>query len=96
MNCAHASIIKDENSRSYFSSQIYACCKICESPTFATCENNANPDWQCGSEAYGCVFGCRDEDSVLEVVVGASKNGLRRKREVIVSKWGFLIGSIGK
>ena len=44
-----------------------------------------SPNWMCGSKAYDCVFGCRDEDSVLEAVIEASSLNLDRKREVEVT-----------
>ena len=69
-----------------FSYQIYQCCTQCEFPSFSLCALADYPDWLCGSEAYDCVFGCRDEDSVLEAVVEASTLGMSRKRELNVTE----------
>ena len=84
-SCLHAALIKDENNDSMFSIQIYECCGKCEFPAFSLCGLAGYPDWLCGSEAYDCVFGCRDEDSVLEAVVEASDLGLNRKRELNIT-----------
>ena len=73
-------MIKDENDQFVFSNQIFECCNKCEWPDFSLCSVADNPYWQCGSEAYECVFGCRDEDSVLEAVVSVSSMGLIRKK----------------
>ena len=84
-NCLHAAVIKDENNASLFSIQIYECCGKCKFPSFSLCALADYPDWLCGSEACDCVFGCRDEDSVLEAVVEASGLGLSRKRELNIT-----------
>ena len=68
-----------------YSYLIYECCAKCEFPDFSLCALAGYPDWQCGSEAYDCVFSCRDEDSVLEAVVEASGLGLNRKRELNIT-----------
>ncbi|CAB4037188.1 Hypothetical predicted protein [Paramuricea clavata] len=84
-SCLHAAVIKDENDDSLFSYQIYQCCAKCEFPNFSLCTLADYPNWQCGSEAYDCVFGCRDEDSVLEAVISASSLGMSRKRELNIT-----------
>lgn len=79
LNCLHASIIKDENDEAYFSYTIYACCIACEFPNYHQCVLEGKPDWLCASEAYDCVFSCRDEASVLEAVHKAG-DGDRKRR----------------
>ncbi|XP_028394104.1 uncharacterized protein LOC114518326 [Dendronephthya gigantea] len=85
LSCIHASIIKDEDDVSQFSYQIYQCCGECQFPTFSLCTLGGYSNWLCGSEAYDCVFSCRDEDSVLEAVVSAGAMGWSRKREVNIT-----------
>jgi hypothetical protein len=69
-----------------FSYQIYTCCSKCQFPDFSLCELADYPGWLCGSEAYDCVFSCRDEDSVLEAVVEAGSLGItRRKRDLNIT-----------
>lgn len=85
LSCLHASIIKDDNNASQFSYQIYECCNKCEFPTFSLCTLGGYANWQCGSEAYDCVYSCRDEDTVLEAVVTASAMGWSRKRELNIT-----------
>lgn len=84
-SCLHAAIIKDENDDSMFSYNIYQCCNKCEFPDFSLCALADYPNWLCGSEAYDCVFSCRDEDSVLEAVVSAGSLGVTRKRELNIT-----------
>ena len=84
-SCLHASIIKDENDDSMFSYNIYQCCGSCEFPAFSLCALADYPNWLCGSEAYDCVFSCRDEDSVLEAVISAGSLGTTRKRELNIT-----------
>ncbi|XP_028394224.1 uncharacterized protein LOC114518432 [Dendronephthya gigantea] len=80
LSCLHASIIKDENGESFFSFNVYSCCALCDFPKFSLCTLAGLPDWLCGSEAYECVFSCRDEESALEAMYKSSDSGSRGKR----------------
>ena len=44
------------------------------------------PFWECASDAYDCVYNCRNEASVLDAVYKASDLGLGARKRQLVPK----------
>ena len=84
MNCFLASFIKDENNEIVLSLTIGGCCDKCMFPDYTRCVKNRTPYWECASDAYDCVYNCRNEASVVDAVLRGSELGLLgRKRHLI-------------
>jgi hypothetical protein len=86
VNCFLASFIKDENNEIVLSLTIGGCCDKCMFPDYTRCVKNRLPFWECASDAYDCVYNCRNEASVLDAVYKASDLGLGARKRQLVTK----------